>query len=155
MGVYTKMAMFCYKKEQITKNDYKDREDKYVGSILAKLCMLSKRLDILVIFVAHPKKPDQEKAPMPTMYSISGSGDWYNMADYGIIVHRDRGMDGKLLNSPTVGIAKVKNFSLGNPSGGTITLKASELNEGYNTVIYDPDPAKRKINVSLYLNETY
>lgn len=105
------------------KNDYKDREDKYVGSILAKLCMLAKRLDILVIFVAHPKKPDQEKAPMPTMYSISGSGDWYNMADYGIIVHRDRGMDGKLLNSPTIGIAKVKNFHLGNPSGGTITLK--------------------------------
>ena len=102
------------------RNDYKDREDKYIGSILAKLCMLAKRLDILVIFVAHPKKPDSEQ--IPTMYSISGSGDWYNMADYGIIVHRDRGIDGKLVNSPTIGVAKVKNFNLGNPSGGTVTL---------------------------------
>lgn len=101
-------------------NDYKDREDKYIGSILAKLCMLAKRLNILVIFVAHPKKPDGEK--IPDMYSISGSGDWYNMADYGIIVHRERGIDGKLENTPEIMIGKVKNFSLGNPSGGSIRL---------------------------------
>lgn len=102
-------------------NDYKDREDKYIGSILAKLCTLAKKLDILVIFVAHPKKPDAEK--MPTMYSISGSGDWYNMADYGIIVHRERDKDRKLLNMPQICVAKVKSFYLGNPSGGTVTLK--------------------------------
>lgn len=102
-------------------NDYKDREDKYIGSILAKLCMLAKKLDILVIFVAHPKKPDAEK--MPTMYSISGSGDWYNMADYGIIVHRERDKDRKLLNQPQICVAKVKSFYLGNPSGGIVTLE--------------------------------
>ena len=103
-------------------NDYGDREDKYIGNILAKLCMLSKKLNILVIFVAHPKKPDGEK--VPTMYSISGSGDWYNMADYGIIVHRDRNEDTKeLSNEPTITVAKVKNFRLGKPSGGEITLK--------------------------------
>lgn len=101
-------------------NDYKDREDKYIGNILSKLCMLSKRLDILVIFVAHPKKPDAKKTP--TMYSISGSGDWYNMSDYGIIVHRERNTDGKLANMPQITIAKVKNFSLGNPSGGVINM---------------------------------
>lgn len=103
-------------------NDYTDREDKYIGSILAKLCMLSKKLNILVIFVAHPKKPDGEK--VPTMYSISGSGDWYNMADYGIIVHRERDENTKeLKNEPTITIAKVKNFKLGKPSGGEITLR--------------------------------
>lgn len=103
-------------------NDYTDREDKYIGNMLAKLCMLSKKLNILVIFVAHPKKPDAEK--MPTMYSISGSGDWYNMADYGIIVHRERNEStGELKNEPTITIAKVKNFKLGKPSGGVITLK--------------------------------
>ncbi|MBQ3946386.1 MAG: toprim domain-containing protein [Alphaproteobacteria bacterium] len=102
-------------------NKYTDREDKYVGSILAKLCMLAKKLDILVIFVAHPKKPDTET--MPSMYSISGSGDWYNMADYGIIVHRERdAVTRELLNQPQICVAKIKNFSLGNPSGGTITL---------------------------------
>ena len=101
-------------------NDFKDREDKYIGSILSKLSMLARRLDILVIFVAHPKKPDGEK--MPNMYSISGSGDWYNMADYGIIVHRERAADGKLSDRPTVFVEKVKNFSLGNPSGGSVDL---------------------------------
>lgn len=104
------------------KNDYKDREDKYIGLILSKLCMLAKKLDILVIFVAHPKKPDAEK--MPDMYSISGSGDWYNMADYGIIVHRERDKyTRKLLNQPQICVAKVKSFYLGNPSGGTVTLE--------------------------------
>ena len=102
-------------------NNYTEREDKYIGSILSKLSMLAKKLDILVIFVAHPKKPDDEK--MPTMYSISGSGDWYNMADYGIIVHRERDQYTKKLgNAPQVCVAKVKNFALGNPNGGTITL---------------------------------
>ena len=103
------------------KNDFKDREDKYIGSILSKLSMLAKRLNILVIFVAHPKKPDGEK--MPNMYSISGSGDWYNMADYGIIIHRDRDEKGNLSNTPTIFIEKVKNFFLGSPSGGSITLR--------------------------------
>ena len=103
-------------------NEYTDREDKYIGNILAKLCMLSKKLNILIIFVAHPKKPDGEK--VPTMYSISGSGDWYNMADYGIIVHRERDENTKeLKNEPTITIAKVKNFKLGKPSGGEITLR--------------------------------
>jgi twinkle protein len=98
-----------------------NREDLYVGSILAKLSMLAKRLDILVIFVAHPKKPDGEKCP--NMYSISGSGDWYNMADYGIIVHRDRTHEGKLTNMPTIFVEKVKNYFLGNPSGGEMVLR--------------------------------
>ena len=102
-------------------NDYKDREDKYIGSILAKLCTLAKRLDILIIFVAHPKKPDGET--IPTMYSISGSGDWYNMSDYGIIVHRERdNFTQKLSNNPIIHIQKVKNFSIGDPSGGKIEL---------------------------------
>ena len=98
-----------------------NREDLYVGSILSKLSMLAKRLNILVIFIAHPRKPDGEK--IPNMYSISGSSDWYNMSDYGIIIHRTRGEDGKLSNFPTVFVEKVKNYFLGNPSGGEVTLK--------------------------------
>lgn len=104
------------------KNEFRDREDRYVGQILSKLCMLCKKLGILVIFVAHPRKPDGEEKP--DMYCISGSGDWYNMADYGIIVHRDRDEETQeLLNEPQIIVGKVKNFSLGNPSGGTVKLK--------------------------------
>ena len=101
-----------------------NREDLYIGSILSKLSMLAKRLNILVIFIAHPKKPDGEK--MPNMYSISGSGDWYNMADYGIIVHRVRSESGKLNNLPTIFVEKVKNHFLGDTSGGEITLRYDE-----------------------------
>lgn len=107
------------------KRDFKDREDLYVGRILSQLGALAKELDILIIFVAHPKKPDDEV--MPNMYSISGSGDWYNMADYGIIVHRsiDEATK-KLNNTPKISIQKVKNFFLGNPSGGEIELYYSK-----------------------------
>ena len=101
-----------------------NREDLYIGSILSKLSMLAKRLNILVIFIAHPEKPDGEK--MPNMYSISGSGDWYNMADYGIIVHRNRSEIGKLNNLPTIFVEKVKNHFLGDTSGGEITLRYDE-----------------------------
>lgn len=98
-----------------------NREDLYVGSILAKLSMLAKRLGILVVFVAHPKKPDGDKCP--NMYSISGSSDWYNMADYGIIIHRERDkVSGKLSNFPVVFVEKVKNHFLGKPSGGEFNL---------------------------------
>lgn len=106
-------------------NNYTDREDRYIGTILSQLSMLAKELDILVIFVAHPKKPDGEK--MPNMYSISGSGDWYNMADYGIIIHRERNeASGKLSNLPLVFVQKVKNHFLGKPSGGSFTLLYDE-----------------------------
>lgn len=106
-------------------NNYTDREDRYIGTILSQLSMLAKELDILVIFVAHPKKPDGEK--MPNMYSISGSGDWYNMADYGIIIHRERSeATGKLSNMPLVFVQKVKNHFLGKPSGGSFTLMYDE-----------------------------
>lgn len=106
-------------------NNYTDREDRYIGTILSQLSMLAKELDILVIFVAHPKKPDGEK--MPNMYSISGSGDWYNMADYGIIIHRERSeTTGKLSNMPLVFVQKVKNHFLGKPSGGSFSLMYDE-----------------------------
>ena len=107
------------------KNDYKDREDKYIGTILSKLCMLAKKHNILVIFVAHPTKPDSEQPP--TMYSISGGGDWYNMADYGIIVHRERKEDGKLDDYPQIEVQKVKNFLLGDPKGGKVILKFNKI----------------------------
>lgn len=106
------------------KNDYTEREDKYIGSILAKLCMLAKRLNILIIFIAHPKKPEQGQAnETPNLYNISGSSDWYNMTDYGIIIHRKRGMDGKLEDFVQVSIQKIKNFSLGDPKGGLVELR--------------------------------
>jgi len=103
-------------------NSTSEREDKYIGSILSKLSMTAKRLNILIVFIAHPKKLGKDEK-IPTMYSISGSSDWYNMADYGIVIHRDRGEDGQLENKMKVIIAKIKDFNLGDPSGGEVELE--------------------------------
>lgn len=102
-------------------NPSTEREDKYIGQMLAKLTMAAKRLDVLIIFIAHPKKP-QVGEKVPDMYAISGSSDWYNMADYGIVIHRDRKPDGTLENNVRVIVHKVKDFQLGNPAGGEVNL---------------------------------
>lgn len=103
---------------------YKDREDKYINSMLTKLSMLCKELDILIIFIAHPAKPPKGDTSIPTMYSISGSSDWYNQADYGIVIHRDKDINTqKLENKVHVVVHKVKDEHLGNPSGGTAYLQ--------------------------------
>ncbi|MHA1447943.1 MAG: bifunctional DNA primase/helicase [Candidatus Hodarchaeales archaeon] len=98
-----------------------DREDKFIDSILAKLSSFSKKHKILVIFIAHPTKM-REGQDKPNMYSISGGASWYNMADYGIIIHRDRLVTGELSTETSVIIQKVKDTSLGNPAGGTVNL---------------------------------
>lgn len=108
-------------------NPNTDREDKYIGQMLAKLTMAAKRLNVLIIFIAHPKKPGVGDK-VPTMYSISGSSDWYNMADYGIVIHRDRKEDGTLSPEVRVIVEKVKDFQLGNPAGGEVHLLFNPYN---------------------------
>jgi twinkle protein len=45
---------------------------------------------------------------MPTLYDINGSANFYNKADYGLSIHRD-----KANNTVTVGVLKVKFRHLG------------------------------------------
>ncbi len=104
------------------KNDFVyGREDLFIGKTLSKFIMFCKKFDVLGIIVAHPKKPDGEK--IPSLFSISGSGDWYNMTDYGIVIHRERDhQTGKFSNFPSIKVEKVKNHYLGDPNGGIIEL---------------------------------
>ena len=41
-------------------------------------------------FVAHPAKLHREAGsfPVPSLYDISGSANWVNKADLGVVVHR-------------------------------------------------------------------
>ena len=100
-----------------------DREDKYIGEMLSKLIFFAKQYDVLVIFIAHPKKPPQGHVEAPTAYDISGSSDWYNMSDYIFCVHRDRLPDGKLEKLTQLFVQKVKGHHLGDPSGGIAQLQ--------------------------------
>jgi twinkle protein len=102
-------------------NQFTEREDLYVGKILTELTLFAKRNNVFVIFIAHPQKLKKDQK-IPTLYDISGSANWYNMADYGIIIHRDRGSDEKLENKSQIIISKVKDFELGDPSGGRVEL---------------------------------
>lgn len=49
----------------------------------------------LVVLVAHPRKmnrnPVTNTTPRVEMYDINGSADFFNKADYGIVVERDKG----------------------------------------------------------------
>lgn len=70
-------------------------ETQYISETLDKLTNFAQINDILVILMAHPKKQPKEngKIEIPNLYDISGSANFYNKADYGIIVHRHKDED--------------------------------------------------------------
>jgi twinkle protein len=75
-----------------------------------------------VFFVAHPKQLQRKQDgtfPVPTLYDISGSANWVNKADVGIVVHRD---DEK--GAVDVFVRKVRRKEIG-------------IAGGYQTFLYD------------------
>jgi len=71
-------------------------ETHYVSALLDKLQNFAVRTDVLVILMVHPTKMQPDKngnVPVPTLYDCSGSANFYNKCDFGIVVHRDREAD--------------------------------------------------------------
>lgn len=103
-------------------------ETQYISELLDKLTNFAQRNDILIILMAHPTKQPKNKDGMieaPTLYDISGSANFFNKADFGIVVHRNR-----LDNTVEVHIQKVKFRHLG--ECGTALFKYN-LNNGRYT----------------------
>lgn len=103
-------------------------ETLYISELLDKLTNFAQRNDILVILMAHPTKQPKNKDGVieaPTLYDISGSANFFNKADFGIVVHRNR-----LENTVEVHIQKVKFRHLG--ECGTALFKYN-LNNGRYT----------------------
>jgi twinkle protein len=68
-------------------------ETLYISQVLDKLTNFAQRNDVMVILMAHPTKQQRDKdgaIQAPTLYDISGSANFFNKADFGIVVHRDR-----------------------------------------------------------------
>jgi twinkle protein len=68
------------------------REDEHIRDIIAKCQQFARNHDIWVCMVAHPHKLHRNDAgiiPPPDLYQVSGSAHWANMADCGLVVHRD------------------------------------------------------------------
>jgi twinkle protein len=65
-------------------------ETEYVSWMLGQVKRLAQSCGVHVWFVAHPAKLHREngKLPVPTLYDISGSANWSNKADIGVVVHR-------------------------------------------------------------------
>ncbi len=108
------------------------KETDYISLLLDRLTNFAQQHDILVVLMAHPTKPAKNrdgKIDPPTLYDISGSAHFFNKADFGIVVHRDR-----INNTVEIRIEKVKFRHLGEP--GTALMKYN-LNNGRYTPFYE------------------
>ena len=73
--------------------DYRITETQHISKTLDRLTNFAQQNDVLVILMAHPTKMPKDKdgvTQVPTLYDISGSANFFNKADFGIVVHRDR-----------------------------------------------------------------
>jgi twinkle protein len=88
------------------KRRHDESETEYTGRAIRALKRFARDYQCAVVVVAHPSKPDmsRENPSPPSLYNISGSANWANKADYGIVVHRKK-TDG---NITTVANVKVR-----------------------------------------------
>jgi len=120
-------------------------ETQYVSEFLDKLSNFAKRMNVLVFLVAHPTKMYKEGGVyvVPNLYSISGSSNFYNKADYGITVYRVQNEDG-LTNKVEIFHQKVKFRHLGN--GGKVELMFNYRNGRYELPSFDVDAYQDQTN---------
>ena len=69
-------------------------ETNYISRALDMCLEAGDRYNLSVIMIAHPSKPRNAKIygnfERPSLSDISGSANWYNKADVGVVVHRDK-----------------------------------------------------------------
>lgn len=118
----------------------KESETQYISRILDKLTNFAQQQNILIFLMAHPTKvrKDNGNRGIPTMYDINGSANFYNKADFGLIVHREK-EEGK--NHTLVRVEKVKFRHLG--TLGDATFLFNTINGRYipwnDTDVIRPD----------------
>lgn len=105
------------------KRNRDETETDYIGRAIRVLKRFAKRYNVALWVVAHPTKPMKLKdgtIPVPSLYDISGSANWSNKADYGLIYHRAD----KTKNEGTLAVVKVR---MGFPGEcGVVTVMRDE-----------------------------
>ena len=100
-------------------------ETQYISEFLERLRSFAHRRQVLVILAAHPTKmkkdPVSGRFPVPTMYDISGSAAFFNKADFGIAIERDRTQ-----GVTRIHVQKVKFRHLGQP--GVSSFRYNQYN---------------------------
>jgi twinkle protein len=101
-------------------------ETQYINKALSTLGTFCKRMDILIILVAHPTKMQKSEGvyEVPNLYSINGSSHFYNKADYGVTVYRVQSTDDVQIH-----IQKVKFRHLGHT--GMVEFRNNHNNGRY------------------------
>jgi len=116
-----------------------ENEVNYTNNFLTLLSKFAKRHNILVALTAHPTKigkvKETRKHQTPTMYSISGSAHFYNIPEYGIVVHRQEDEDGNFLENTEVYIEKVRFGHLG--KRGMSEYAYNSQNGRYSNLVND------------------
>lgn len=79
------------------KIDHQIRRDEtehlYVGRIIRQIQLFARQNNVHVFIVAHPhklKKQSDGNYDVPSLYSISGSANWFNMPENGWVVYRQK-----------------------------------------------------------------
>lgn len=107
--------------------DRNESETEYISRLLDRMTSFSKKYDVLIMLVAHPRKMEKGANgiySMPTLYDINGSANFYNKCDYGLSVFRD------FVNMVVqVNVIKVKFKHLGD--GGVVAMKYNYNNGRY------------------------
>jgi len=91
-------------------HQWKDSERAHISRCLDMLDNFARKYNIHIFVVAHPTKlqkdKETKKVEVPTLYSISGTADWFNKCANGIVVYRNWYEDG--MSDTDVHIQKVK-----------------------------------------------
>tara|TARA_R110000796_G_scaffold217380_1_gene333446 strand:+ start:776 stop:2533 length:1758 start_codon:yes stop_codon:yes gene_type:complete len=114
------------------------REDEHIRDIIAQCKRFAKTHDVCIWVVAHPSKMHRNNDgtyPVPSMYDISGSAHWHNMADVGICVHRNFDEDKTIIY-----LKKVREQGLYGEIGEALFTYNVET-KNYSEVIEEPNPS--------------
>lgn len=67
-----------------------ETETDYTGRAIRMMKRFARQYQVALWLVAHPRKPvmDRGSVRAPTLYDISGSANFANKADYGVVIHR-------------------------------------------------------------------
>lgn len=110
------------------KRRYDETETDYIGRAIRALKRFARRYDVSLWVVAHPTKPQKGHSGKPSLYDISGSANWANKADYGLIYHRPD----KTINEASLTVVKVRMGLPGACGETTVFLNESTSRiEGY------------------------
>ena len=106
-----------------------ETETDYIGRAIRQLKAFAKRHNVALWVVAHPTKPQKGFLGEPSLYDISGSANWANKADYGVVYHRPD----KTKNAGTISVVKVR---MGLPGKSDMALSNETIRERWQAGKY-------------------